>query len=86
MYGREPVLIAAALAAILQGVWMLISNDASVDTSAWGGALVPLVTLAAGWLARRKVMPVKTIKEAGLSPASVKAAAAEPGIAPHEGA
>lgn len=77
MFGREPVLIAAALAAILQGVGILWTNDVAFQLLGWEAWLAPLVTLLAGALARRKVVPVKTIEKAGLTPESVKRRAGE---------
>lgn len=77
MFGREPVLIASAMIAIVQGVWMLVANDASVSLIGWEAWLVPVLTLLGGWIGRRKVVPVKTIKEAGLTPEGVKAKAGQ---------
>lgn len=55
---REPAVIAAALAAIIQGVLIFTTNDATVDTSSWVAFLIPAVTVVAGFFIRRKVTPV----------------------------
>ena len=84
MFGREPILIATALAAILQGAWMLYTGDITV-TAPGAEVLLPILTVLAGLLGRRKVMPVQTLKDAGLNPEAVKARAADPAVPPHAG-
>lgn len=85
MFGREPVLIASALIAIVQGVWMIAANDATISLIGWEAWLVPVLTMIGGWIGRRKVMPVETIKEAGLSPRAVKERAKDDAIPAHRG-
>lgn len=77
--GREPAIIIAALAAIIQGVLIFVTSDPSYDASE---ILTPLLTMLVGLWVRQKVVPVKTIKEAGLHPSEVKERAADPNV-PH---
>lgn len=50
---REPAVIIAALAALVQGVAIYTTGDAGVDTS-W---LLPILTVVAGVLTRQRVSP-----------------------------
>lgn len=78
---REPVVLAAALAAILQGVWIFVSND-PLATGISADWLMPLVTVAAGWFGRRKSIPVQTVKDAGISPEAIQTRADDPNVQP----
>lgn len=75
MFGREPAVIAATLAAVIQGVLIFIHNDAAMNLVGWEVWLTPLVTMGAGILTRRKVVPLKTLEDAGMPVKEVKARA-----------
>lgn len=74
---KEPAIIVAALAAIIQGVLIYVTSDPTYDASE---ILTPVLTLIVGALVRQKVMPVATVKEAGLHPSDIKERAADPRI------
>lgn len=76
MFGREPVIIIAALAALIQGIAIFLFSDTTISQEAIGTWLAPLITLIASFFARRKVMPTKTIEEAGHIPEMISAKAA----------
>jgi len=81
MLGREPAVIIAVIAAILQAAWLFWTGD--VDASAtWA---LPVATVLGGLLTRRKVIPVETVKDAGLSPTAVKDRAEDPAVPKHLG-
>lgn len=77
MLGREPVLLATGIATLLQGAAMLYFNDITVTGFGFEGLLLPAVTFLSGILARSKVMPVKTIEQAGLTTEGIKARAGD---------
>lgn len=78
---REPAVIIATIAALLQAAWLFWTGD--VDASAtWA---LPVATVIGGLLTRRKVIPVETVKDAGISPTAVKIAADNPHIPAHKG-
>ena len=79
MLGREPAVIIAFLAALIQAGWLLYTGDVDA-TATWA---VPVATVLGGLLTRRKVIPVETVKDAGISPREVKERAKDPGIMPH---
>lgn len=73
--GREPVLLAAGLAAILQGGWMIVTNDLSVSAAGIEAVLLPALTLIGGWFGRSKSVPVDTLDKANISVESIKRSA-----------
>lgn len=77
MFGREPVIIAASIAALIQAGVIFVTGDLTVSTVSYESWLLPVVTVVGGLLGRRKVMPTATIEKAGLSPEAVKARAGE---------
>lgn len=79
MFGREPAIIAGALAGIIQGILLFAGIEVPENLE---GMLLILVTLLAAVFVRAKVMPVKTINQAGLTTDTVQARADNPGIAP----
>lgn len=79
---REPVLVSVALAVVIQIVarsrdWPVSEEDAALIADALSFALFALVR----WL----VMPVATVKAAGLSPDAVLERAADPAVPPFRG-
>ena len=79
---REPVLVSIALAVVIQIVarnrdWPVNDEDAALIADALSFALFALVR----WL----VMPVATVKAAGLSPDAVLERAADPAVLPFRG-
>lgn len=81
---REPVLLVAAIVALLN--LALHYFDIAVDTDALEGLVSSALVIAGAILARRKVMPVETVRQAGLSPAQVKQDAADPSVPRYQGA
>ena len=81
MLGREPAVIIAVIAALLQAAWLFWTGDVEASAT-WA---VPVATVLGGFLTRRKVIPTETVKDAGLSPAAVKDAAADPLQPKYEG-
>jgi hypothetical protein len=77
MFGKEPVVIITALVTIAQGIAIFVLADVGLDFSTIIPILLPIL---GGLFAREKVMPVETVKEAGLDPAKVKADAENPHI------
>lgn len=71
MLGREPAIIAASVAAVLQGIYIFVTQDSGATLAGLELWLVPVVTFLAGLFTRQKVMPVKDIKDAGLDPETI---------------
>lgn len=84
IFGREPVLIVSALAAIAQGAMMLWTNDSTI-TQPDMGWLVPIMTILGGWMGRQRVVPVEKIRDAGFSPSAIDARADDPDVPRNEG-
>lgn len=72
MFGRNPAVWFAALAAIAQGVWIFATSDPTATLAVWAA---PLLTIAAGWLGNRAMVSKKEIRDAGESPESIEARA-----------
>lgn len=72
MFGKEPAIIAAALAAIIQGLVILFTEEQTIDQDDILPWLVPVVTLLAGWLTRRKVVPVTRLEERHIDPVTLE--------------
>ena len=81
MFGRAPVIIIAAIAAVAQGVWIFVTGDANASVD-W---LIPVLTVLAGFAGERKTVSKETVKDAGLSPAAVERDAKNPSIPRREG-
>lgn len=73
---KEPAVLIAAIMAIVQGIWIFVSGNTEVSLD-W---LMPVLTLAVGFITRSKVMPVETIRDAGMTPAEVNELAADPNV------
>lgn len=86
---KEPALTAgavgAAVIALLLSYRLVNAQQAAAWSSLLTMALSILVPLLQAWWTRRKVMPVATIKEAGLSPDAVNEAASDPSVRPYTG-
>lgn len=68
MFGREPAVIAAAIAAVIQGVLILLHNDAASPPLAGAEVwLTPVITLIAGLFTRHKVVPVQKLEDNGIN-------------------
>lgn len=81
MLGREPAVIIATIAALLQAAWLFWSGDIEA-TATWA---VPVATVLGGFLTRQKVIPTETVRDAGESPERIKADAENPTIPKYEG-
>jgi fucose 4-O-acetylase-like acetyltransferase len=80
MLKREPAVIIAALAAIVQGVAIIFTGDPSTQTDWATPILTALVTMLAGLWTRRRVFSENTVREAGYTPAELVARANSPHI------
>lgn len=80
----EPVMIVGVLVAIIQYAIRFFDLGTVDDSAVQGLATGIIVLIGAAW-ARWKVMPVATIKEAGLSPTAVQSRADNPSIPRHAG-
>jgi len=76
---KEPVMIIMVLVAILQYA-IRFFDLGPIDDSVLQDLATGLVVLVGAFIARRKVMPVATIKEAGINPTAVKSRADNPDI------
>lgn len=72
MFRREPVVIATASIAVVQGVLIFVNNDTLAQVPVW---VMPLLTMLISFV-RQLVMPIKTIKDAGISVRGIKEQAA----------
>jgi hypothetical protein len=81
---REPALFIGLLVAALNFLIRALEIDGIDDQTVQAVASF-LVILGGALLTRAKVMPVATIKEAGLSPEAVKERAEDPAVTPHAG-
>lgn len=72
MFGREPVVLAAGIAAILQGLLIIFTSNVSAVVPGWELWLTPLITVVAGLFARKKVTPDKKLEEAGISQVEIE--------------
>jgi len=81
---REPLTLTMLIVAVLQ---MLVHtlDLGTMDTDLAEGIAGVVALLLGTWVARQKVMPVETIRQAGHDPEQVKADAANPDILPAEG-
>ena len=77
LFGREPAMIVAGIAGVVQGIYLLVTGE-DLDRAALEVWLLPVVTILAGWLTRQQVMPVKTITDAGFTPQAIKTRALDP--------
>lgn len=86
-HNREPALragaVAAAVVALLSAYRIVTAEQALAWTTILTMALTFVVPLVQAWYTRQKVVPVATIEAAGLDPAKVVEAAADPNVAPH---
>lgn len=81
MFGRKPVVILAALAALIQAVLIFTSGnpDVALPDLDW---LYPVLTVLAGLFGEAKVVPVESAAEvAGLTPEELKTKAAAAAVA-----
>ena len=81
---REPALFIGLIVAALNFLIRALEIDGIDDQTVQAVASF-LVILGGALLTRAKVMPVATIKEAGLSPEAVKERAENPAVTPHPG-
>jgi hypothetical protein len=65
MFGKEPVIIAAALAAVVQGLLIWITNDLTVGVNA--ESILPFLTILGGFIARPRVASDNTVRKAGIT-------------------
>jgi 2-hydroxychromene-2-carboxylate isomerase len=88
-HNKEPALKAGAFGTAVVAVLLAYRIVNAQQALAWSTlltmALTALVPLAQAWWTRRKVMPVATIKQAGLDPEAVNRAADDPAVRPHTG-
>lgn len=82
--GREPALFIGLIVAALNFLLRALDVE-SVDDEMVQAVASFLLILGGAILTRAKVMPVKTIKEAGLSPRAVEERAHDPEVIPHRG-
>lgn len=76
---KEPALYAGAAAVV--GLLLVYGVLTEAQAGAWlGVAGAVLVPLLQAWWTRRHVMPVETIREAGLNPERVKDQADDPRV------
>jgi hypothetical protein len=81
MLGRQPAIVLAALAAIVQGILIFVTQDVTADAT-W---LMPILTLIAGFLTKKKTVPTEQVKDAGLSVKQIEISAKDPRIKRYEG-
>ena len=81
---REPALFIGLLVAALNFLIRALEID-GIDDQTVQAVTSFLVILGGALLTRAKVMPVATIKEAGLSPEAVKERAEDPAVTRHAG-
>lgn len=79
---REPAVLIAALAALVQAALIYLTSDPSYDASE---IATPILTLLVGAITRQRVMPTATIREAGLNPRTVQERADDPHFQPYRG-
>jgi hypothetical protein len=79
MFNKEP----AAFAGVLSAASVLIVSYGLMtqeEVGMWAGLVLALIPLIQGFWTRDKVVPVDTIKEAGLTPEVIKERAEDPSI------
>jgi hypothetical protein len=85
---REPALKAGAFGSAIVALLLAYRIVNAEQALAWGTiltmCLTALVPFAQAWYTRQRVMPVDTIKAAGLDPEQVVQDAANPAIPPHK--
>lgn len=81
---KEPAILTGLVVALLGALIHWLDLPALDSDTAETVANV-VITLAGALVVRAKVMPVATIKEAGLSPKAVEARAEDPEILAHRG-
>lgn len=69
MLKKEPAVIIAALLAVVQGVLIFTTGNATYDASE---ILTPILTLLVGLLTRQKVASQHTVNEAGFTMGELK--------------
>ena len=83
VFGKEPAVIVAILAALVQIVLVYTTGDINAAVPAWvDEALTVLVTLLAGIFVRSQVASRNTVNQAGYTMEELETRAASPAIEP----
>jgi hypothetical protein len=77
MLSKEPAVIIAAVAALVQAVAIYFTGDPEADVTQWAA---PVLTMLAGLLTRGRVFSHNTVREAGYTPKELQTRADSPSI------
>jgi len=71
MLKKEPAIIIAAIATMIQAVLIFVTDDITIDQNQFQSWLMPVLTMLVGLATRTQVFSANTLIEAGIKPETI---------------